>query len=100
MIFESKTGFSEGSISLDKVSEERQLLAGEGGSKSREFVLRGLYIGLTYFLTTPDLTCVATNGPCSLGVAMATPPEPEPFSLTQLHSGIGKKVRKSYKAYP
>ncbi len=42
MIFESKTGFSEGSISLDKVSEERQLLTGEGGSKSREFVLRGL----------------------------------------------------------
>ncbi|MBI1856873.1 hypothetical protein HY003_00345 [Candidatus Saccharibacteria bacterium] len=44
MIFESKTGFSEGSISLDKVSEERQFLAGEGGSKSREFVLRGLYL--------------------------------------------------------
>ncbi|MBI1856855.1 hypothetical protein HY003_00455 [Candidatus Saccharibacteria bacterium] len=49
MIFESKTGFSEGSISLDKVNEERQFLAGEGGSKSREFVLRGLYIGLSHF---------------------------------------------------
>ncbi|MBI1856752.1 hypothetical protein HYS01_00575 [Candidatus Saccharibacteria bacterium] len=57
MIFESKTGFSEGSISLDKVNEERQLLAEEGGSKSREFVLWGLYIPSTCYFLSFLLVC-------------------------------------------
>ncbi|MBI1856982.1 hypothetical protein HYS01_01790 [Candidatus Saccharibacteria bacterium] len=44
MIFESKTDFSERDISLDTLNEERQFWAKEGDSKSREFVLRGLYL--------------------------------------------------------
>ncbi|MBI1857004.1 hypothetical protein HY003_01150 [Candidatus Saccharibacteria bacterium] len=44
MIFESKTDFSERDISLDTLNEERRFWAKEGDSKSREFVLRGLYI--------------------------------------------------------
>ncbi len=79
MIFESKIGFSEGSISLDKVSEERQFLAGEGGSKSREFVLRGLYyagtvLDLRKAPPSPDRILSATNSFSSLNVATATSP--------------------------
>ncbi|MBI3337767.1 hypothetical protein HY003_00505 [Candidatus Saccharibacteria bacterium] len=44
MIFEPKTDFSERDISLDTLNEERRFWAKEGDSKSREFVLRGLYI--------------------------------------------------------
>ncbi len=44
MIFESKTDFSERDISLDTLNEERRFWAKEGDSKSREFVLRGLYL--------------------------------------------------------
>ncbi|MBI3338183.1 hypothetical protein HY003_02700 [Candidatus Saccharibacteria bacterium] len=43
MIFESKTDFSERDISLDTLNEERRFWAKEGDSKSREFVLGGLY---------------------------------------------------------
>ncbi|MBI1857284.1 hypothetical protein HYS01_03340 [Candidatus Saccharibacteria bacterium] len=43
MIFEPKTDFSERDISLDTLNEERRFWAKEGDSKSREFVLRGLY---------------------------------------------------------
>ncbi|MBI1857492.1 hypothetical protein HYS01_04475 [Candidatus Saccharibacteria bacterium] len=46
MIFEPKTDFSERDISLDTLNEERRFWAKEGDSKSREFVLRGLYFGL------------------------------------------------------
>ncbi|MBI1856806.1 hypothetical protein HY003_00740 [Candidatus Saccharibacteria bacterium] len=79
MIFESKIGFSEGSISLDKVSEERQLLTGEGGSKSREFVLRGLYyagtvLDLRKAPPSPDQFILAGSGLSSLDVAKATSP--------------------------
>ncbi len=44
MIFEPKTDFSERDISLDTLNEERRFWAKEGDSKSREFVLRGLYV--------------------------------------------------------
>ncbi|MBI1856974.1 hypothetical protein HY003_02305 [Candidatus Saccharibacteria bacterium] len=44
MIFEPKTDFSERYISLDTLNEERRFWAKEGASKSREFVLRGLYL--------------------------------------------------------
>ncbi|MBI1857023.1 type II toxin-antitoxin system death-on-curing family toxin [Candidatus Saccharibacteria bacterium] len=44
MIFEPKTDFSQRDISLDTLNEERRFWAKEGDSKSREFVLRGLYL--------------------------------------------------------
>ncbi|MBI1857176.1 hypothetical protein HYS01_02795 [Candidatus Saccharibacteria bacterium] len=51
MIFEPKTDFSERDISLDTLNEERRFWAKEGDSKSREFVLRGLYFaGIEFWL--------------------------------------------------
>ncbi len=56
MIFEPKTDFSERDISLDTLNEERRFWAKEGDSKSREFVLRGLYVSGTVLRTTKKCT--------------------------------------------